>query len=414
MPVREALRLNLVMTATLPVAHAAAALLAGLPQPSLFAYIEVTIPGGVAALGALVPSAILQRLGRDVDKARRLGSYRLEERIGRGGMGEVWRASHRMLVRPAAIKLIRPERLAGDDQDVGAALVRFHREAQATAALRSPHTVQLYDFGVTEDNTLYYAMELLDGFSLADLVSRFGPVPPSRAIYLLRQLAASLAEAHASRLLHRDIKPSNVLTCRMGLEYDFVKVLDFGLAKPLDEAHEGSPELTSPALALGTPAFMAPEMILAGKAPDQRADLYGFGCVAYWLLTGQLVFTGQTAVEIALAHTRDAPVPPSTRIGRPLPEPLESLVLSCLAKAPADRPETGEVIIDALDACPLAEPWTSADAREWWRVNGIAPDGREEDVDVTMTSPSELIVEGWADTTPGADTIRTRRVVGED
>src|SRR5262245_24008926 len=220
-----------------------------------------------------------------------MGSYHLVELLGRGGMGEVWRGEHRLLKRPAAIKLVRPELLgANSDADSHDMLRRFEREAQATAALSSPHTIRLFDFGVTSDRTFYYVMELLAGRDLESLVREFGPVPADRALFLLRQACHSLADAHARGLVHRDVKPANIYTCRMGLEYDFVKVLDFGLVKFADRTAMQQTLMTAAHTTTGTPAYMAPELILGEADIDRRADVYALGCVAYYLLTGQLVF----------------------------------------------------------------------------------------------------------------------------
>ncbi len=215
-------------------------------------------------------------LGRRLRAAQELGSYQLVELLGRGGMGEVWRAQHRLLARSAAIKLVRPEVLGASGRAEGKILMlrRFEREAQATAALSSPHTIRVFDFGVTRDGTFYYVMELLAGRDLESLVREFGPVPADRAVYLLRQVCHSLADAHARGLVHRDIKPANIYVCRMGLEYDFVKVLDFGLVKFNDQRRAGAQEtlLTASHTTTGTPAFMAPEIILGagGRRPARR------------------------------------------------------------------------------------------------------------------------------------------------
>ncbi len=245
---------------------------------------------------AVVISHVVTTLGRQVAKAREMGSYQLGELLGRGGMGEVYKASHRMLARPAAIKLIRPEMLGGTDPAVAArAIARFRREAEAAAHLRSSHTVDLYDFGVTEDQTLYLVMEFLDGMDLESLVRQHGPMPAPRVVHVLRQVCDSLEEAHARGLVHRDIKPANIHLGRVGCREDFVKVLDFGLVKT---AAVGAAQslATMEGVIMGTPAYMAPEMALGDKV-DARADLYALGCVAYYLLTGEQVFTGDTRAQ---------------------------------------------------------------------------------------------------------------------
>ena len=296
---------------------------------------------------AVVISHVVTRLGQQVTRERELGSYRLGELLGRGGMGEVYLATHRMLARPAAIKLIRPEVLAsGDESTAQTAVARFRREAEAAARLRSPHTVELYDFGVTEDGTLYLVMELLAGENLELLVRRQGPVEASRAIHILRQVCESLEEAHSYGLVHRDIKPANIHLGRLGLRDDFVKVLDFGLVRsfggPSEESLTGAAGMTP-----GTPAYMAPEMA-HDRTVDGRADLYSLGCVAYYLLTGRLVFQGDTPLQTILKHLQQPPEPPSRVTDRPVPASLEELVLACLAKRPEERPASAAELSSRL------------------------------------------------------------------
>jgi hypothetical protein len=297
---------------------------------------------------AVVISGVVTRLGQQVTKARELGSYRLGQLLGRGGMGEVYLAHHRMLARPAAIKLIRPETLAGEDPG-GArlAVARFRREAEAAARLKSPHSVQIYDFGETEEGRLYLVMELLEGITLDQLVRAEGPLPAARVIHLLRQVCESLQEAHDAGLVHRDIKPANIHLGQIGRQRDFVKVLDFGLVKSAGGAG-GDDSLGSTAgLAVGTPAFMAPEMIHGGTV-DGRADLYSVGCVAYYLLTGHYVFEGENALQTVVLHLQRAPVPPSERTDNPISPALEAVVLACLAKQPEDRPQSAAELDTAL------------------------------------------------------------------
>jgi eukaryotic-like serine/threonine-protein kinase len=312
---------------------------------------------------AVVISRVVTRLGLQVARERELGSYRLGELLGRGGMGEVYQATHRMLARSAAIKLIRAETLGSDRETAELAARRFRREAEAAATLRSPHTVELYDFGVTEDQTLYFVMELLEGMDLETLVNRHGPLPANRTIYLLGQVCESLEEAHAGGLVHRDIKPANIHVGRVGLRHDFVKVLDFGLVKSVAGASEDT-LATAAGLTPGTPAYMAPEMT-RGDPVSGQADIYAVGCVAYHLLTGRLVFEGDNAYQVIARHLSAEPVPPSVRGNVALPPGLDQLVLSCLAKNPADRPDAA-ALARALAAVPV-EPWTEADAAEWWR-----------------------------------------------
>ncbi len=314
---------------------------------------------------AVVISHVLTRLGEQVGRARELGSYQLGDLLGRGGMGEVYQATHRMLARPAAIKLIRPEKVR-DAKGEGAQLAvrRFRREAEAAANLRSPHTVQLYDFGVTEDETFYFVMELLDGLDLETLVRRHGPLPPGRVIHIIRQVCDSLEEAHLSGLVHRDIKPANIHVGRVGLRHDYVKVLDFGLVKAVGGASSEDTLATETGMTPGTPAYMAPEMSL-GEVVDPRADIYALGCVAYFLLTGKLVFEADTLVQMVAKHMQVEPPPPSTRAEQHIPPGLDQVVLACLAKRPADRLGSAAELATWLAAVET-EPWGEEQAREWW------------------------------------------------
>lgn len=303
--------------------------------------------------------------GTEVKRARELGSYQLEEKLGEGGMGEVWRAKHRMLARPAAIKLIRPE-LAGGAS--GHAAQRFEREAQVIAGLRSPHTVTLFDFGIADDGAFYYAMELLDGLDADRLIRRFGPMAPARAIHALTQVCHSLSEAHSRGLIHRDIKPANIFLCRYGEEFDFVKVLDFGIVRAIRDAAGTGPTETVEAAIHGTPAFMAPEQAMS-RALDGRADIYATGCFAYWLLTGHNVFHADTPVGMLVQHSSATPVPPSARGRRDIPRELDQVVMSCLAKDPAERPQTARDLAARLNGIRLADPWSNERAAEWWSTN---------------------------------------------
>lgn len=316
---------------------------------------------------AVVISHVVTTLGRQVAKARDMGSYRLGELLGRGGMGEVYKASHRMLARPAAIKLIRTEMLGGTDRAAAArAITRFRREAEAAAQLRSSHTVDLYDFGVTQDQTFYLVMEFLEGMDLESLVRQHGPMPASRVVHVVGQACDSLEEAHARGLVHRDIKPANIHLGRVGCREDFVKVLDFGLVKSRGDG----PALSMATLdgtIMGTPAYMAPEMAL-GDAVDGRADLYALGCVAYYLLTGEHVFSGDTVLKVITQHVQAVPVPPSERTELPIPASLERLVLACLAKKPEERPQNARQLADALDAID-GMTWTEEDAARWWSLH---------------------------------------------
>ncbi|HKA90177.1 MAG TPA: serine/threonine-protein kinase [Haliangiales bacterium] len=325
------------------------------------------VPDYVLLGVAVVISHVVTRLGQQVTQAREMGSYRLGELLGRGGMGEVYRATHRMLARPAAIKLIRPATLGKGGGEAAQAIKRFRREAEAAASLRSPHTVELYDFGVVEDQTLYFVMELLSGMDLEAMVRRHGPLPAARTIFILRQVCESLEEAHARGLVHRDIKPANIHVGRLGLRHDFVKVLDFGLVKSVaGEGVDLSLE-TAAGQTPGTPAYLAPEMAL-GRPVDARSDLYSLGCVAYFLLTGHLAFEAATALQMIAKHLHDEPDAPSRRSELPIPEALDRLVLACLAKKPEDRPQGAAELARALEAIEV-EPWGEEQASRWWRVN---------------------------------------------
>ena len=324
-------------------------------------------PNFICAGVAVVISHIITGLGRQVVKARELGSYELGERLGTGGMGEVWRANHRLLARPAAIKLIRAERLGcSDSRTTMVVQERFKREARAAASLRSPHTIDLFDFGVSSDGTFYYVMELLSGFDLDQLVRRYGPLEPSRVVHILRQACDSLGEAHSRGLVHRDIKPANLYLCRLGLQHDFVKVLDFGLVKSEDRRNEQT-LLTSPEVTTGTPAFMAPEQALS-EAVEGRTDIYALGCVAYWLLTGRLVFEADTPIQMVAHHLRTPPTPPSKLSELGVPALLDQIILQCLAKSPTDRPTTLELarMLTQVNGSP---PWGEDQAARWWATH---------------------------------------------
>jgi eukaryotic-like serine/threonine-protein kinase len=345
------------------------AALRGRPVPPVWDVVVGYWPNYLCAVIAMLPSSVLQRVGRRLREAQEFGSYRLVELLGHGGMGEVWRAEHRMLRRDVAIKLVRPEVLAGaHGGDTRVVQQRFEREARATAALSSPHTIRLFDYGMTEDQTLYYVMELLSGRDLETLIREFGPMPADRAVFLLRQVCHSLADAHARGLIHRDIKPANIYVCRNGLEYDFVKVLDFGLVKfkgpnavRLTVEHAGQ---TS-----GTPAYMAPEIILGEADVDRRADVYALGCVAYYLVTGQLVFEADTSMKMLLQHVQERPQAPSTRTEMKIPKAFDDLVLACLEKDPDDRPQDAGELFDLACSSTSCERWTLDSARAWWETH---------------------------------------------
>jgi len=344
---------------------------------------------------AVVISHVVTGLGQEVAKARAMGSYQLGELLGRGGMGEVYHARHRMLARPAAIKLIRPEMLGGTDPAAAQlAVARFRREAETAASLRSPHTVELYDFGVTDDQTLYFVMELLEGLTLESLVRRHGALPAGRVVHILRQVCASLEEAHVRGLVHRDIKPANIHVGRVGLVYDFVKVLDFGLVKPISEGTMEHSLATQGGLVIGTPGYMAPEMALSAQV-DGRSDLYSLGCVAYYLLTGRQVFEGDTVMKVFAQHLQATPALPSQRGPYAVPPDLERIVLSCLAKQPEDRPRSAAALDQQLAAAEV-ERWSDADAQKWWE--SLPPPAGDFEGNADKTT------EGYG---PGASVTRT-------
>jgi serine/threonine-protein kinase len=313
---------------------------------------------------------------------------------------QVWPARHRWLARDAAVKLVRPEVLgAGISTDAHLVLRRFEREAQATATLSSPHSIRLFDFGITDEGTFYYVMELLIGCDLESLVRDFGPLDEERAIYLLEQVCRSLAEAHARGLVHRDVKPANIYVCRMGLEYDFVKVLDFGLVK-LQAGETTPPLMTSDETRTGTPAYMAPEIILGRSGVDRRADIYSLGCVAYFLLTGRRVFDGGTSMDALIDHVHTPPPPPSHRTARAISRELEEVVLACLDKDPNRRPQNAEELLQRLQACTESARWSAAAAERWWQTHLPSLAGPLASVDAAPRTPT------WHDPTePGTQDL---------
>jgi hypothetical protein len=345
----------------------------GVEPESFRQIVLLSIPNYLCAAVAPVVSHLITRLGREVRQAREMGSYVLGDLIARGGMGEVWQATHRFLVRPAAIKLIKSETIgAGTPEQAKVMVQRFRREARAAAALRSPHTIQLYDFGVAADGTFYYVMELLNGMDLQNLVAQYGPLPPGRAIHILKQICESLGEAHTRGLIHRDIKPGNIQICRMGRECDFVKVLDFGLVKRSGPGEPSEPGLTSPNMLAGTPAYLSPETA-SGEPIDHRSDIYSLGCVAYWMLTGRQVFEADGLMQMIARHIQAKPEPPSRYSPFTLPPDLDQIVLACLAKFAAERPAAAWELADRLTQCEANSPWSREDARGWWQSR-LAPE----------------------------------------
>ena len=303
-------------------------------------------------------SGVVYGLFERIEDVVRMGQYELVEKVGEGGMGAVWRAKHAMLRRPTAVKLL------GEGRNGEVDLARFEREVQLTSMLTHPNTVAVFDYGRAEDGTLFYAMEYVDGLSLEQLVERYGKVSPRRVVHILRQVAGALVEAHHLGLIHRDIKPANVLLCERGCVPDFVKVVDFGLAKSLVTEATG---LSTANLIAGTPAYMAPEMIQTPERIDGRADLYALGVVAYYLLAGRPVFEGSNLIEMCSHHLHTVPIPPSAYT--PVPAELEEVVLACLAKRPEDRPQSAAVLVKRLDACAALEPWSEDEATLFWATH---------------------------------------------
>jgi CHASE1-domain containing sensor protein len=314
----------------------------------------------LAAFGVQATSTIL-RLRRQVKAAERLGQYTLVTKLGEGGMGEVYQATHAMLRRPTAVKLLQAAK--SDD----AQLARFEREVQLTAQLTHPNTIAVYDYGRTPNDIFYYAMEYVDGIDFAELVAKDGPLVPGRVVFLMQQVLGALSEAHSIELIHRDVKPANLMLCERGGLSDFVKVLDFGLAKRLRE----DTELSNTRELIGTPHYLAPEAI-SGDDVGPASDIYAVGAVMYFLLTGTTVFQAATVVEICSHHLRTQPTPPSQRTDHPIPADLEQLVLECLAKEPGARPQSASALGARLGALTGFPPWTQAEATLWWQERGEA------------------------------------------
>ncbi len=328
-------------------------------------------PGNLRELEEVVRSGVLRSTGATLEIDARMladgipfGSYRLLRKLSEGGMGTLWEASHQLLVRPAVVKLIRAQEPSKRDE----LQRRFEVEAQVTAKLRSPNTVTLFDYGITDDGDFFYVMEKLDGIDLEDAVDRFGPMPPTRATHLLMQACRSLAEAHANGLVHRDVKPANLFLSRQGLDVDVLKVLDFGVVKLPRAPGSGA---SQDGAQYGSPAYMSPEAITGELELDGRADVYSLGCVAYWMLTGQLPFDANTATAILMQHLTATPTPPSERAPGAVPRALEALVLRCLAKDRDARPSALE-LYEALAATGLAAAWSSVAAVAWW--DDLLPD----------------------------------------
>jgi serine/threonine-protein kinase len=333
------------------------------PSPSVVGMLVVDVLSW--SLGAVVMSAVASRvifgLRAEIAAHRKLGQYTLDEKIGEGGMGMVYRAHHALLRRPTAVKLLPLEKAGAEN------LARFEREVQLTAGLSHPNTVAIFDYGRTVDGVFYYAMEYLDGINLDQLIKADGPQPPARIVRILGQVSGALAEAHGIGLVHRDIKPGNIVLCQRGGEPDVAKVVDFGLVKRfLPDNSEATIAATSAQTLLGTPLYMAPESITGTGEVDARSDLYALGAVGYLLLTGTPVFQARSVVEVLAHHLNTPPEPPSSRLGRPVPAELEEVLLQCLAKSPDDRPPSARALRARLASMRTGDSWTEEDAARWW------------------------------------------------
>jgi serine/threonine-protein kinase len=330
---------------------------AGLSVGRLFATIDTLLWAIAGTALTTVASKVIYGLQEKVFEARQLGQYTLESKIGGGGMGEVYRARHAMLRRPTAIKL-----LPGEHSE--AQLKRFEREVQLTASLTHPNTISVFDFGRTPEGTFYYAMELLDGLNLETLVEEHGPQPPGRVVHILTQVCGALAEAHGVGLIHRDIKPANVYLCKIGGIDDFVKVLDFGLVRNVNQ--DVTVSQSSAQTLIGTPLYMSPEAVVSPESVGTSADLYSLGATAYYLLSGSAPFRANTAVEVFTQHLHAQPEPPSRRLGSTIPAALETIVLDCLAKDPAARPSSAAALAERLQALTDVPAWSPEQARQFW------------------------------------------------
>jgi serine/threonine-protein kinase len=328
---------------------------------TVFGVMQHVLVLAVAAVASVYGTYVINSLRHEVFEAKQVGQYRLIKPLGAGGMGEVYLAEHRMLKRPCAIKLIHPDR-AGDPQ----VLARFEREVRMTARLSHWNTVEIFDYGRTDDGTFYYVMEYLPGLSLDDILERHGPLPPARVVHLLRQTCHALREAHAIGLIHRDIKPGNMFAAQRGGVYDVAKLLDFGLVKAVSE--NPSARLTQEGSISGTPLFMSPEQSRGLDGLDARSDIYSLGAVAYSLLTGRPPFDAPTPMEVMIAHARD-PVAPLSQHRADIPADLERVILRCLAKNPDERYQDAESLEQALAECAAADQWTQQHAARWWQEN---------------------------------------------
>ncbi len=347
-----------------------------LGHDALYGTLDMAILMGTAVTVAVFGSYRLEVLHREAFQAKELGQYRLKQKLGTGGMGEVYLAEHVLLRRPCALKLIRP-----DQTRDAAVLARFEREVQAMATLTHPNTAEVYDYGRSDDGTFYYVMEYLPGLNLEQLVARYGPVPAARAVHFLRQVCGALREAHGIGLFHRDIKPSNIIACERGGVHDVAKLLDFGLVQGALHG-DGADRLTILGTVLGSPPYMSPEQAAGKTEVDARADVYSLGAVGYYLLTGQPPFVRETAMATLLAHAYE-PVTPPSEVRPGVPADLEAVVLLCLAKKPDERYADVISLEKALAACAAAGEWDEEQARQWWQ-------GRRFEQDTSQTIPTTV------------------------
>ena len=376
--------------------HRQMAFIAGASQGAIRSFLLYqTIWCVVAVVVSTLNSRQLFGLRRQIREIGKLGQYTLEEKIGEGGMGVVYRAAHAMLRRPAAIKLLLPERAGERD------LARFEREVQLTSRLSHPNTISIFDFGRTAEGTFYYVMEYLDGVDLERLVREDGPLQPARVIRILEQACGSLAEAHALGLIHRDIKPANIILTERADESDIAKVVDFGLVKTTD-ASADAVAVTNVNAITGTPLYLSPESITQPDSVDGRADLYALGAVGYFLLTGKHVFDGVSVVAVCSKHLLEVPVPPSLRVNRDFPTDLEDVLLSCLAKTPDARPASAQALRTRLLECADARGWDPESARAWWREQGAVLRSKRAPAE-SLSGSNTMVID-----------LRRRRVSGLD
>lgn len=325
--------------------------------------VETVLVMSTASVAAVWGVHTINSLRTEAYQARRLGQYKLKRLIGAGGMGEVYLGEHQLMKRPCAIKVIRPEK-AGDPK----VLARFEREVQATAKLSHWNSIDIFDYGRADDGTFYYVMEFLPGMNLSELVKRYGAMPPERVIHLIRQACDALQEAHDVGLIHRDIKPANIFSAARGGLFDVAKILDFGLAKPIDDLEAAN--LTQEGTITGSPLYMSPEQATGDREPDARSDIYSLGTVLYYLVSGRPPFENEKPLKVLISHAHDEPVLPSTHRAD-VPDDLEAIIMRCLRKNPDDRFQSASELASALDDCEVAGKWTLGDARQWWTQHDV-------------------------------------------